>query len=106
MTPTRLLALTALPLLALVASCAKQGELVVDSGIGVTALRSSCPTVGVLDNSGDVTTFSDPGRTDSGAIDVVAALTDVRSQCNDSGDKVYTITDFDVLGRRSDVRGA
>ena len=106
MTPTRLLALSALPLLALAAGCAKKGELVVDSGVGVTALRTACPTVGVPDYTGDVTTFSAPARTDAGAIDVTAAMTNVRSQCNDAGEKVYTIADFDVLGRRADVRGA
>jgi hypothetical protein len=106
MTRTRILALTALPLLALAAGCAKKGELVVDQGVGVTALRTACPTVGVPDYTGDITTFVAPGRTDSGAIDVTAALTNVRSRCNDAGDKVYTIAEFDVLGRRADVRGA
>ena len=106
MTRTRILALSALPLLAVGAGCAKQGELVVDSGVGVTALRSTCPTVGVPDYTGDVTTFSAPGRSDFGAIDVTAAITNVRSACNDSGAKVYTTADFDVLARRADVRGA
>src|SRR5687768_5501982 len=110
MTRTRILAHSALPLLALaplaVGACAKQGELVVDSGVGVTALRSTCPTVGVPDYTGDITTFCVPGRSDFGAIDVTAAITNVRSQCNDAGAKVYTIADFDVLARRADVRGA
>ena len=106
MTSTRILALAALPLLAFAGACAKKGELVVDSGVGVTALRTACPTVGVPDYTGDVTTFSAPGRTDAGAIDVTATITNVRSQCNDAGEKVYTIADFDVLGRRADVRGA
>ena len=106
MTPTRFLALSALPLLALAAGCAKKGELVIDSGVGVTALRTACPSVGVPDYTGDITQFSAPGRADSAAIDLTASLTNVRSQCNDSGDKVYTVADFDVLARRSDVRGA
>jgi hypothetical protein len=106
MTPTRFLALSTLPLLALAAGCAKKGELVVDSGVGVTALRTACPSVGVPEYTGDITLFSAPGRTDAGAIDLTASLTNVRSQCNDSGDKVYTVADFDVLARRTDVRGA
>ena len=106
MTPTRFLALAALPLLALAAGCAKKGELVIDSGVGVTALRTACPTVGVPDYTGDVTQFSAPGRTDAAAIDVTASLTNVRSTCNDAGAKVYSVADFDVLARRSDVRGA
>ena len=64
MTPTRFFALTALPLLALAAGCAKKGELVVDSGVGVTALRTACPTVGVPDFTGDITQFSAPDRRD------------------------------------------
>ncbi len=58
-TTTRLL--FAVPLLALaVAGCAKKGELVISDGVGVTALRSACPTVGVPDYTGDMTLFSDP----------------------------------------------
>ncbi|HUQ13051.1 MAG TPA: hypothetical protein VM055_02115 [Novosphingobium sp.] len=99
--------LLAIPVLALtLAGCAKKGELVVDSGVGVTALRTLCPTVGVPDYTGDVTLFSDPARTDMGALDMTAALTNVRSQCSESADKVYTAASFDVLARRSDVRGA
>ena len=105
MTRTRLLAFAALSALAL-SGCAQKGELVVDSGVGVTALRSTCPTVGVPDYTGDVTTFSAPGRSDFGAIDVTAAITNVRSACNDSGAKVSTTADFDILARRADVRGA
>ncbi|MFC4294559.1 hypothetical protein ACFO0A_05735 [Novosphingobium tardum] len=105
--PTRTLALIAVPLLALGAgACAKKGELVIDSGVGVTALRSSCPTVGVPNYTGDVTLFTAPGRTDAGAIDVVASMTDLRSQCSESTDKIYTAATFEVLGRRTDVRGA
>ena len=91
MTPTRFLALTALPLLALAAGCSKKGELVIDSGVGVTALRTACPTVGVPDFTGDVTQFSAPGRTDAAGIDLTASLTNVRSTCNDAGEKVYTV---------------
>lgn len=105
MTLSRTLALAALPLAAL-AGCAKKGELVVDSGVGVTALRTACPSVGVPDYTGDITTFSAPGRSDLGALDVTATLTNVRSQCNDAGARVYTLADFDVLARRADVRGA
>ncbi|WP_370516006.1 hypothetical protein [Novosphingobium sp. Gsoil 351] len=41
-----------------------------------------------------------------GGIDLTASLTNVRSTCNDTGEKVYTVADFDVLARRTDVRGA
>jgi hypothetical protein len=102
----RIAVIATLPLVALAAGCAKKGEIVVDSGVGVTALRTTCPAVGVPDFTGDVTLFSGPGRTDLGSMDLTATMTNVRSSCNDAGDKVYTAAEFDVLARRSDVRGA
>jgi hypothetical protein len=105
--PARRTVLAGMALLSLAAAgCAKKGELVVDSSVGVTALRTVCPSVGVPDYTGDVTLFSDPGRTDAGALDLVASLTNVRSQCSESTDKVYTAASFDVLARRSDTRDA
>jgi len=99
--------LLAVPLIALaIAGCAKKGELVISDGVGVTALRSACPTVGVPDYTGDVTLFSDPARRDSGSLDVVAAITNLRSQCSESSDKIYTAATFDVLARRIDTRGS
>ena len=87
--------------------CAKsKGELVVDDSVGVTALRDPCPRVAIPEYSGDVTLFSDPKRTDSGAIDVTASITNLRSTCDQGTDKLYTVATFDVLARRSDTRGA
>ncbi len=100
----RLLAAAALAVS--LAGCKTTGDLVVDEGVGITAVRTACPAVGIPDYTGDITTFSTPGSTDARAIDIVASMTNVRSQCNDGGDKVYTSATFDVLGRRSDVRGA
>lgn len=91
------------------AGCAKnKGELVIDDGVGVTALRSPCPTVAIPEMTGDITLFSAPGRTDSSAIDVTAAITNLRSTCNDGAgqDKLFTEATFDVLARRTDTRGA
>ena len=96
----------AVALVAALAGCKTTGDIVVDEGVGISAIRSACPAVGVPDYTGDITTFSTSGSTDARALDVVASLTNVRSQCNDSGAKVYTTATFDVLGRRSDVRGA
>ena len=108
--PTGRVALMCVPLMALALSaCARnKGELVVDDGVGVTALRSACPTVGIPDFTGDVTLFSAPGRTDAGAIDVTATMTNLRSQCDDKADgaKIYTVASFDVLASRTDSRGA
>ncbi|MFD2780851.1 hypothetical protein ACFS32_06640 [Novosphingobium pokkalii] len=47
------------------AGCAKnKGELVVEDGVGVTALRTACPIVEIPEMTGDVTLFTDPSRTD------------------------------------------
>jgi hypothetical protein len=95
-----------LALSAALAGCAGSGEIVLDQGVGITAVRGVCPGVGVPNHTGDITLFRVPGDTTAGNIDVVAAMTNVRSQCSESGGKVLTQVTFDVQGRRTDVRGA
>ena len=103
--PSRLLFVLAVP--AVLAGCKSSGDIVVDEGVGITAVRGACPAVGVPDYTGDVTLFRTPGASDSASIDIVAAMTNVRSQCNETGgERVYSATTFDVLARRTDVRGA
>ncbi|MET1755634.1 hypothetical protein ABVV53_09210 [Novosphingobium sp. RD2P27] len=100
-------ALCAAATLALLGGCAKRGEIVVDQGVGITAVRSQCPAVGIPDFTGDVTLFRTAGDTTAENIDVVAAMTNVRAQCNEQqGDKVIATVSFDVYGRRSDTTGA
>ena len=62
--------------------------------------------MGIPDYTGDVTLFRVPGNTNADNIDVVAALTDLRSQCSEGSDKVNASVTFDVLARRTDARGA
>ncbi len=90
----------------LLSGCAKEGDIVVDQSVGITALRSVCPAVGVPDYTGDITLFSPADARTADAIDVTAAITNVRSTCNDSGAQVYTSATFDVVALRRDVRGA
>lgn len=99
--------LTAAAVLAIaLAGCRGTGDIVVDEGVGITAVRTACPAVGVPDYTGDITLFRTPGVTTSDNIDVVAAMTNVRSTCNDSGEKVFATATFNVLARRTDTRGA
>lgn len=91
---------------AALAGCAKQGELVVGEGVGVTALRTKCPAVGIPDYTGDITTFREGGQRLASDIDVTATITNLRPTCNESGERVYSEASFDVFARRSDVRGA
>lgn len=92
--------------LAALAGCASEGDLVLTDGVGVTAIRSACPAVGVPDYTGDITTFSSPTSRTVNDIDVTAAITNVRSTCDETGDKVYSNVTFDVLASRTDTRGA
>jgi hypothetical protein len=86
--------------------CKTTGEIVVDEGVGISAIRSACPAVGIADYTGDITQFRTPGATDLNSLDVTAAMTNVRSTCNDAGAKVYANVTYDVLARRTDTRGA
>jgi len=98
--------LAATVIAAALAGCAKPGDIVVEQGVGITALRSVCPAVGVPDFTGNVTLFRPADARTADAIDVTAVLTNVRSQCNDSGDEVIATATFDVLAQRRDTRGA
>src|SRR5688572_28505746 len=88
------------------AGCQKAGDIVVEQGVGITALRSVCPAVGVPDFTGDVTLFSPADARTLDALDVTASLTNVRSQCDETGEQVYANVTFDVLAQRRDMRGA
>lgn len=101
---TRLL--TAVVILVGLAGCRSTGDIVVDQGVGITSLRSACPAVGIPDYTGDITLFSVPGSTDANAVDITATMTNVRSQCNETGEKIYASSTFDVLARRADSRGS
>lgn len=102
----RTCALTALALALAVAGCNKSGELVVDQGVGVTSVLTACPAVGVPDFTGDITQFRNAGDTSLGNVDLTGALTNLRSTCNEAGERVYTEASFTVQARRADTRGS
>ena len=91
---------------AALAGCKRGGELVLEEGVGITAIRTACPAVGVPDYTGDVTTFRVPGDTSAANIDVTAAITNLRSTCDNGSPRIYTNVTFDVLARRTDTAGA
>lgn len=88
------------------AGCRSAGDIVIEEGIGVTALRSVCPAVGVPQFLGDVTLFNPPAARTANAIDVTAAITNVRSQCVDTGDPVQATATFQVVAQRRNTSGA
>ncbi|MGE3690982.1 MAG: hypothetical protein AB7F98_06340 [Novosphingobium sp.] len=102
--------LAAVAVVAVLGGCRSKGDIVIDGGVGITAIRSRCPAIGVPDYTGDITLFRLGSGRSADDIDVVAAITNVRSQCDDGGrnatGNVTASATFDVLARRTDVRGA
>ncbi len=103
--PLRPVLLPAILLLAL-GACSRTGEL--DPAGGIRVARSACPAVGVPAFTGDVTLFDPPSSRDARAIDVTAAITNLRTTCNDAdqGPEVVATTTFDVQARRRDTASA
>lgn len=89
---------------AALAGCKSKGDIVVEEGIGITALRTVCPAVGIPDYTGDVTLFKSADRT-AASMDVTAAITNVRVTCNDESAEVYSAATFDVVARRYNTQG-
>lgn len=85
------------------AACAN--EAIVEDG-GVVITRSACPAVAIPASTGDITLFDPPASRDARAIDVVAYVTNVRSQCSDSGDNIVTTASYEVHGQRRSTVGA
>ncbi len=101
---TRLFSVIALA--AALAGCGREGELVVNQGVGITAVLDSCPAVGIPDYTGDMTLFRQAGDVSAANLDVVASITNLRHTCDESNDRIYTNASFDVLARRLDTSGA
>ncbi len=98
--------LPALALVAALAGCAREGDLVIDQGVGITAVLTSCPAVGIPNFTGDITAFRTAGEPTLNNLDMTATITNLRSTCDESGERVYSGATFDVLARRTDARGA
>ena len=91
---------------AALAGCGRDGgDLVISQGVGITAVLTTCPAVGIPDYTGDVTTFTGDQPIAS-ALDVSAAMPNLRSDCTAAGENVYSEATFDVVATRQDTRGA
>lgn len=98
----------ATPVIALLAlaGCSQKGEIVVDQGVGIQAVRTLCPAVGIPDYTGDITTFRSPESRLASDIDIEASITNLRTTCDEQGEKIYANATFDVYASRADSRGA
>ncbi len=94
------LRLTALALVLLATACSREGE-ITQGGIYIT--RSACPQVGVPAATGDITLFNPANRSDAAALDVSAAITNVRSTCDETGANIVSTASFDVVATRRDA---
>jgi hypothetical protein len=94
---------TALLALTLLAGCRHAGDVTSQDGGGIYAVRSNCPIAGIPTGTGDITLFNPQGSTDSSAIDVTAAITQLHAFCQESGNDVVSTVTFTVTGLRRDA---
>ena len=97
------LRLAALVALTLLSACRHAGDITAENGGGIYAVRTDCPIVGIPTGTGDITIFNPADSRDARAIDVTAAMTQLRSFCQDSGNDVISTVTFTVTGLRRDA---
>jgi hypothetical protein len=62
--------------------------------------RTTCPAVAIPQYAGEVTRFSPADSRDQSALDFTAAITGVRSTCDERGATVDTVATYDVVAMR------
>lgn len=90
--------------LLLLGACAHNSELDETGGQRIT--RSTCPAVAIPAYTGDITLFSPAQSHDARALDVSAAITNLRTTCDETGAVVKANVTFDVDARRASPSGA
>lgn len=85
--------------LALLAGCSRRGN--IEEG-GIYTVRSVCPQLAIPAATGDITLFDPAGSNAASAIDVEAAITNLRANCQEAGDQVISTATFDVVATRRD----
>jgi hypothetical protein len=84
---------------ALLGACRTAGD-IADEAAGIYAVRTACPIAGVPAGTGDITLFNPSNSTDARAIDVTAAITDVRNACQEVGSDIVSTATFTVVAQR------
>ncbi|HET7316110.1 MAG TPA: hypothetical protein VFI88_01635 [Sphingomicrobium sp.] len=85
--------------LVLLAGCSRSGNIVAG---GIYTIRSACPQVAIPAATGDITLFDPAGSTAASAIDVEAAITDVRDNCQETASEIISTATFNVVATRRD----
>ena len=96
------LRLAAIVAIILLSACRHAGDLTDENGGGVYAVRSDCPIAGIPTGTGDITLFNPQDSRFASAIDVTAAISQLRATCQDTGDTVVSTVTFTVTGLRRD----
>ncbi len=94
------LRLASMMILVLLAGCNRRGN--IEEG-GIYTVRSACPQVAIPAGTGDITLFNPADSTASAAVDVEAAITDVRANCQDTASEVVSTATFNVVATRRDA---
>jgi len=94
------LRLASMMILVLLAGCTRRGN--IEEG-GIYTVRSACPQIAIPAGTGDITLFSPEGSTASSAVDVEAAITDVRANCQDTASEIVSTATFNVVATRRDA---
>jgi hypothetical protein len=95
--------LPAFALMPILASCSKEDDFDVSGGLN--DVRSTCPAVAIPAYTGDLNLFSPEHSQDARALDVTASITNLRSNCDQTGAVVHTKVTFDVVARRASPHG-
>ncbi len=93
------LRLASMIVLVLLAGCTRRGNI---EGGGIYTVRSACPQVAIPAATGDMTLFNPAASKDSSAIDVVATITNVRANCQETSSDIVSVATFDVFAQRRD----
>ena len=94
------LRLASMIVLVLLAGCTRRGN--IEEG-GIYTIRSSCPQVAIPAGTGDITLFNPATSTASSAVDVEAAITDVRANCQETTTDIVSTATFNVVATRRDA---
>lgn len=68
---------------------------------GFKIARSACPAAAIATYTGDITLFNPPADRSVQALDVSAAIANLKTSCNDAGAQIQLATSFDVFASRA-----